>query len=122
MSDAEGGSATGRSNVVLGTRSLSQFNPNLGVLTGATLNLDSTRTQAAQVQSTAGGGTGANVDVTSNGTGSSSAQLSAAGVSAGFSPLSASDSCTGKWKGDCTGTATASLPGKIGRASCRERV
>ena len=106
VSDAEGGGATSQTNVSLGNASLQQFDATQGVLTGVTLQLDSTRTQSTQVQSTQGGGTGANYDVTSNGTGSSSAALSAPGIATDFGTLSKSDACTAKWKNDCTGTAS----------------
>lgn len=104
VADGEGGSATASSNVTLGTPALSQFDAATGVLTGATLRLDSTRTQSTQVSATAGGGTGANSNVTSTGTGSSSARVAAAGVSGDFGTLTAVGSCTDKWKGSCTGT------------------
>jgi hypothetical protein len=109
VGDAEGGSATSQTNVVLGSAAVSQFNPTLGVLTGASVQLNSTRTQATQVQSTAGGGTGAgNNEVTSYGTGSSSARLTAAGVDTGFAAQTVGDSCTEKWKKECTGSPTTS--------------
>ena len=109
VTDNEGGGSTSNNGASLGTSSNGRFDPNLGVLTGATLNLASTRTQSTWVQSTAGGGTGANSDVTSNGTGSSTAKISAPGVNYTFSPaITNGDSCTDKWKGSCTGAASTS--------------
>jgi hypothetical protein len=111
VTDGEGGGATGASNVPLGSRSVQQFDSALGVLTGASVQLNSTRAQTTQVQSTKGNGTGANFDVTSTGTGSSSAQLTAAGVNAGFASLTKDAGCTGKWKDACAGVAaTRSAP------------
>jgi hypothetical protein len=107
VTDGEGGAATTNNNAALGTTAITQFDAATGVLTGATLNLDSTQTQTTQVTSTAGGGQTANFDVTSSGTGSSSVTISAAGVSKTFATLTQGDSCTEKWKGACTGTASS---------------
>jgi len=108
VSGTEGGGATTDSDRSLGSSAIAQFDSDLGVLMGATLNLSSTRTQTVWVTATAGGGTSANFDVTTNGQGASTARIVAPGVAADFSSVSASDSCTGKWKNDCTGTATSS--------------
>ena len=119
VTDTEGGGATTNNGASLGTSSISQFDPNLGVLMGATLNLTSDRTQSVNVASTAGGGTGANSNVISNGTGSSTVNISAPGVDITYSSLSANDSCAGKWKNDCNDGATTntdhpSLSGGLG--------
>jgi hypothetical protein len=116
VTDAEGGGATSRTNVSLGSTSLSRFDPTLGVLTGVTLQLNSTRTQSTHVTSTDGKGTGQNDDVTSRGTGSSTAALSAPGLDVNFGGLSQGDSCTAKWKSECTGVASSS-PGAVTNAT-----
>jgi hypothetical protein len=107
VTDTEGGGAATSTNVGLGSSSVAQFDPSIGVLMGATLNLTSTRTQSAWVKSTAGGGQNANFDVTSNGQGSSTARITAPGVDRSFSTLAVADSCTDKWKNDCAGIATS---------------
>jgi hypothetical protein len=107
VSDTQTGGATTASNVGLGTVPLARFDAATGVLTGATLNLASTRTQTTQVQSTAGGGNGNNNPVTANGTGSSTGQLAAAGIGSAFGSVSASASCTGGRTGACTGAPSS---------------
>ncbi len=116
VTDVEGGGATAIYDRSLGTSSVSQFDPNLGVLTGTTLNLTSDRTQSVNVASTAGGGRDANFDVISRGRGISTVDIMAPGLSTSFGPLSANDSCADKWKSDCndgatTGTDHPSLSG-----------
>ena len=109
VTDTEGGGATTVSSASFGTSELAQFDASAGVLTGATLNLSSTRTQEVTVSSTAGGGSGANSDATSSGTGQSTAKIVAPGVDNTFSPaISGSDSCAGKRKGACSDGATTS--------------
>jgi hypothetical protein len=109
VTDVSGNGATTVLGTSLGTTSIAQFDKNLGVLTGATLNLaNSTHTQTTQVTSTDGANTGNNGQVTSNGTGSSSVGLSAAGVSNTFSPLSQADLCRDNRQGACTGTSQSS--------------
>jgi PEP-CTERM motif len=109
VTDGEGGGATSNNGASLGTSTITKFNPNQGVLTAATLNLTSTRSQSTWVKSTTGGFTGSNAAVTSTGTGSSTASISAAGVTSTFSsPISNSDTCAGTRLSACTGAATTS--------------
>lgn len=108
VSDSEGGGATTSTNTSLGSTAVTQFDASVGVLTGATLNLDSTRQQTATVTSTNGPNTGANTTVTTSGTGSSTVGLSAPGVSTTFSSISASDTCTANRRGACSDGATTS--------------
>ncbi len=109
VTDAEGGaSSTSDNNASLGTSFLEQFDASLGVLTGVTINLDSTRTQDVTVSSTAGGGNGNNNNRTSNGSGSSTAGISAPGVSYTFTTtINANGSCTAPRKEACGNTTTA---------------
>ncbi|HRD50214.1 MAG: choice-of-anchor E domain-containing protein [Candidatus Competibacter sp.] len=100
--------SSNNNGVSLGSSLPNQFNSSLGVLTGATLNLSSTRTQTTQVTSTNGPNTGTNVQVTSSGTGTSNAQLVAPGVSNTFSTINLTDTCSGNRQGSCTGTASTS--------------
>ena len=86
VTDTQGGGSTSNSNANLGTSPLTQFDSSLGVLTGTTLNLTSTRTQTTLVTSTNGANTGGDDNVTSNGTGTSNARLVAPGVNKLFSP------------------------------------
>ena len=109
VTDVEAGGATSNNGTVLGTSTIGKFNPNQGVLTGATLKLTSTRTQSTSVQSTTGPFLGNNANVTASGTGSSTASISGAGVAATFSQISNSDSCTGHRLSACIGTATADV-------------
>ncbi len=108
VTDAKGGGATTSSNVSLGSTSLPQFDPALGVLTGATLRLaGSTHTQTTWTQAVAGGN-GNNNTVTSQGTGSSTLELLApGGIAKSYGPLTAVDSCSGNRLENCTGTPTA---------------
>ncbi|MHB1375475.1 MAG: choice-of-anchor E domain-containing protein [Thauera sp.] len=107
VTDFEGGAATTRSNVSLSSANVQQFNASLGVLTGATVNLSSTRDASVHVTSTAGSG-GNNGKVTSSGTGSSSAAISGAGLGWTFSAITLTDACEGNRRTECTGSATAS--------------
>lgn len=99
--------ATTNNGAALGSANLQQFDASAGVLIGATVNLSSTRNASVQVTSTAGGGTGSNSDVISNGTGNSNGAISAPGISSTFTSISISDSCSGKLKSACTGSATS---------------
>lgn len=109
VSDTQGGGASNNNGASLGTTSISQFNPNQGVLIGTTLHLVSTRTQSTWVQSADGPNTGSNGNVTSNGTGSSTAQISGPGLDVTFLPaITNSDTCSDHRRGGCTGTATVS--------------
>lgn len=92
----------------LGSSSRAQFNSSLGVLTGATLNLSSTRTQTTQVTSTNGPNTDNNATVISVGRGTSNAQLVAPGVSNVFSTIDLNDVCSDNRQGSCTGSASTS--------------
>ena len=109
VSDVEGGSATTNNNASLGTSSLAQFDSNLGVLTGATLNVNSTRQQTVSVTSTDGENTGANSNGTTTGIGSSSARITAAGVSSTLSSINLTDSCTANRRGACNDGSTTSV-------------
>ena len=108
VTDPETAGATNLTNVSLGTSSVSQFNSSLGVLTGATLNVTSTRTQTTQVSSTDGPNNGNNNSATSSGTGSSTVGVSASGASATSSVLTQTDDCTAGRQEACTGTASTS--------------
>jgi hypothetical protein len=106
VTDEEGGGSTSDDNASLGTSTLEQFDASLGVLTGVTLNLDSTRTQSVTVSSNEGGGQGGTV--TSTGLGTSTASLSAPGVSYTFTPaITATGECRGNPKKACSTTTTA---------------
>lgn len=101
VSDGKAAGATKLTNAASGSSSLSQFDPSLGVLTGATINMTSSRTLTVATKANAGG-TGTNTTtVYAQGTGNNGAQLTAPGVSRTFSSLSATDKCTGKSKSAC---------------------
>ncbi len=108
VTDAEGGTATNNNGASLGSVSVQQFDASLGVLTGATANVESTRSASVRVTAAAGGSTGNNNAVTSNGTGSSSAAISAPGLAWTFSTITLSDACAGNRRAACTGDATTS--------------
>jgi hypothetical protein len=107
VTDEEGGGATTRSNISLGSSSIQQFNSSTGVLMGATLNVSGTQTQTTHATSTDGRDNGNNNQRTSEGTGSSVVAVTAAGISNIFSPISQTDSCTGPRLEACTGTSTS---------------
>jgi len=107
VADVEGGTATNNNGASLGSASVQQFDASLGVLTGATVNVASTRDASVRVSSTSGTG-GSNANVTSNGTGSSSAAISAPGLAWTFSTITLNDACTGNRREACTGPATTS--------------
>lgn len=110
VSDAKAGGATTQNNVAFGSSNIAQFDASLGVLTGATINMNSSRTLSVATTATAGGGGGTNNSVHTQGTGSSVATIAAPGVARTFSTLSATDTCTGLRKGACSdGATTASL-------------
>lgn len=108
LDDAEGDGATMRTSVSLGSSTLDQFNANLGVLTGATLSLTSTRTQMVTVNAYSGRETGNNNERTSSGFGQSSAALTGPGVDTTFGTISHSGSCTGGRRDGCSSTTTSS--------------
>jgi len=109
VTDTEGGGATTVSSASFGISELAQFDASSGVLTGATLNLSSTRTQTVTVSSTDGSNTGPNQDGTTTGTGQSTAKIVAPGVDNTFSPaISGSDDCTANRRAGCSGTGTTS--------------
>ena len=100
--------STSNDNASLGTSELDQFDASLGVLTGVTINLDSTRTQSVTVVSTAGGGNGNNNNRTTTGSGNSTASISAPGVSYTFSTeITADGTCMGPRYDACSNTTTA---------------
>lgn len=123
VTDDEAASSTSNDGADLGSSLLQQFDAALGVLTGATINLVSTRNQSLTVSSTAGtrgggpagappaappgGGPGGN-NVTSSGSGSSTVNISAPGVDYTFSTaIETSGDCTNKsWKA-CSNTTLA---------------
>jgi len=109
VTDTQGGAtSTSNDNASLGSSELEQFNASLGVLTGVTLNLESTLTPSLTVASTAqGGSTGT---VTSNGTGSGTAAITAPGASYTVSgDMSVSGSCSGQRKDACSHTTTGTV-------------
>ncbi|MCB1934158.1 MAG: choice-of-anchor E domain-containing protein [Candidatus Accumulibacter sp.] len=101
--DAEGGGATTYSGS-LGTTGLAQFDASLGVLTGATLRLASTRKQTLQVTSTAGDASN-NANVTSTGQASSSIALVRPTGNTAVASMSLTASCTGNRRAACNGVA-----------------
>ena len=109
ISDSEGGAATtSQSNVALGSSQLSQFDPTLGVLTGATLTLNSTRTQTTTTASTDGPDNGNDNTRITSGSGSSTAALSVGGQNLNFASVSQADSCTGGRLQACNDGASSS--------------
>jgi len=109
VTDAEGKpKSTSNDNASLGTSELKQFDATLGVLTGVTINLDSTREQSVTVVSTSGSGKANNNDRTSTGSGKSTANISAPGISYTFSTeISADGTCTAPRHEACSNTTTA---------------
>lgn len=106
-----GGNGATTSSVSMGSTQLSQFNKSLGVLTSATVNLDSSRTHSTWVRST--DGTSGFWDflsdrVTSNGTGTSTATLTVPGGVQQSFITTLTDSCSGPFLNGCTGGATSS--------------
>jgi hypothetical protein len=116
VTDTEGGaSSTSNDGASLGSTAVNQFDATTGVLTGATINLVSTRTQSVTVTAVApgngngnGNGNGGNT-VTSSGSGSSTAGITSPGASYTTSPtINASGSCSAKHNTNCSNTTTAS--------------
>ena len=117
LTDTETGGPTTRTDVSLGSSSVAQFNSAFGVLTGATLNLMSTRTQWMTVGSTDGPDNGNDKkDVTSNGNGSSSARIVAPGVDETFGGIDYNAGCTAGRLGAC-GPVTSTSAGTTTNAS-----
>ncbi len=109
VADSEGGGSSSNASASLGTSLLPQFDKTLGVLTGATINVTSTRTQSVSATATDGPNTGVNDSRTASGSGSSTVRLQAPGVDNTFSSITASDSCTGLRLGACNDGATTPL-------------
>jgi hypothetical protein len=109
LTDSEAAGANSSADVNLGQSSVDQFNKLLGVLTGATINLTSTRTQTVSTTSTDGPNNGNNNSVTTSGSGSSTARLQAPGVDNAFASVTASDNCTGARQGACSDGATTAI-------------
>lgn len=109
LTDYEGGSDAVYNNASLGTSSLNQFNPSLGVLISATLNLDSTRTQTTSVTSTDGRSIGGSYTLTIAGYGESFATLKAPGIDHTFSEIILRDYCTNhRYRACANGAQTSS--------------
>lgn len=82
------------------TTTVDEFNSTLGVLTGATINVTSTRTQTVSIN--AAGSGKSTTSLTTSGSGSSTASISAAGVSGTFTSIGpTAASCTGTDKAGC---------------------
>lgn len=98
---------TGSSSATLsGTTTIGEFDSTLGVLTGATINVTSTRTQTVSV--TAASSKSSTTELTTSGSGSSTASISAAGVSGTFTSIApATASCTGKDSQGCKGSVSS---------------
>ena len=105
VTDAEGNPKdTSNDDASLGTSELEQFDASLGVLTGVTINLDSTRTQTVTVSVPAKSNKPP-VSAQSAGTGGSTASISAPGVSYTFTPeINASATCSGTSTDACSNT------------------
>jgi hypothetical protein len=105
VTDPEGGAATTNDGASLGSSLIQQFDANLGVLLGTTLNLSSTRTQTITVAAT--GDSKAKSSATTTGSGSSTAALSAPGVVDGaLGSISANGSCSGTKQAGCSSTTS----------------
>lgn len=89
-------SGTASTTTLTGSTSVGQFNAGLGVLTGSTLQLDSTLTQTLSGEFTASAGSATK---TATGNGTSSASFSAPGA--------ASQIFSGSINGDCSGAKNA---------------
>lgn len=123
--DSEGGGYY-NSNVSLSTGYFSQFNPNVGVLTGATINVTGTQMQYTRVSSTSGAGLDFST-VTSIGSGNSTVTVSAPGAAHTFGTLAQSASCTGWKTSSCPGnwfysTASTSWNGAVASGSLNSYV
>ena len=108
VTDNEGGVAT-TNNAPYGTSLIAQFDPTLGVLTGTTLNLGSTRTSTLTV--TAIGSGTSTTEKTASGSSASNAKIVAPGVNNTFGTINSSTTCTGTKAAGCSnvsssGTAT----------------
>lgn len=105
------GETTGSTSTTLtGSTTINEFNSTLGVLTGATINVTSTRTQTVSVSAT-GSGT-SKTEFTTSGSGTTTGTtITAAGVSGTFTDIaSATATCTGKDSAGCgskSGSSTA---------------
>jgi len=108
VTDKQHGVSTDNNNASLGTSELDQFDASLGVLTGVTVNLDSTRTQTVTVSVPAKSNKPP-VSAQSTGTGGSTASISAPGVSYTFTPeINASATCSGTSTDACSNTYSPS--------------
>ncbi|MBS0349031.1 MAG: choice-of-anchor E domain-containing protein [Proteobacteria bacterium] len=110
VSDAKATGAT-KANVAFGSSAVAQFDPSLGVLTGATINLESVQSLSVETVVKAGTSSPGKADFHAQGSGSlkQGTQLTAPGVNRTFSSLTASDSCYAKGKGSaCSDGASTS--------------
>ena len=118
VTDLSGGGSSDNNGASLGSSQITQFDSALGVLTGAAINITSTRTQSIQVKATDGPNNGNNDQVTASGTGSSNAAFTAPGLNGTASTLNASGSCTGPRLGACNGaTATSTKSTNLSAAA-----
>ena len=97
-----GAAATTQTDVSVATPTLPQFDAATGVLTGATVILNSTRTQTISGTSTHNG------NKTLTFVGNSTAKITAPGVDNTFSSVTRSQSCSGN--GSCTYAANTTAP------------
>lgn len=112
VTDRQGGDATTRTNVELGSSTISQFDPSMGVLMGTTLRLRSSHIQTVTV--TAQAGQGNNNVRTTSGTGTSRVQVAAPGIGTTFATLTTTASCTGTRAAGCTGINTGGQDINVG--------
>lgn len=106
VTDSEGGGATPLGGS-LGSTDLARFDSALGVLTGASLDLISTRTQYLQVKSTDGPNSGQTGTVTSTGQASGSISLVRPTGNTTVASISIAASCTGSRTAACNGGIVA---------------
>lgn len=94
------------STTLSSTPTIGEFDSTLGVLTGATINVTSTRTQTVSVAATGSGKS--TTSLTTSGSGSSTASISAEGVTGTFTSIApATATCTGKDSQGCKGSVSS---------------
>ena len=104
VTDHQGGGLTSNDNASLGSSELAQFAASDGVLTGVTLNLESTLTSSLAVEGRAIG-----QSTTISGTGTGNAAISAPGVSYTFSDMVVNGSCSPASNGATCSSTTGNV-------------
>lgn len=102
VTDQIGGDATSANSTIFAQPEISKFDRDLGVLTGASIELNSTRTLTTTVNVTNGPNTGNNGQTSTTGSGTFAGTMSTPIGTANFASTAQSETCTDNRQGACS--------------------